>query len=232
AQNYNVTLAPDFDIVALYPCYKLTFEPKQGLGPNAPPGRRIWISKETGAILREERYWSRQMPAYFQSAYDSFSTSQTPKIQLTVPRDVSRLKLEEGTPTSLVRYPSVQAARAAGKAIYAPTNVPQGFVLKAVDVMSLYGTDIVLLRYTDGLNYMTITYRTKPNAFLTLMAGAFALSLVDKISQLSYHAPNNYAVVDRGDYLVYAYGDLWQDNLTRIAKSVPVPVAPAKATRQ
>lgn len=225
ARNYKVTLAPESDIVAMYPCYKLILEPTAGLGPNSPPGRRLWVAKETGVIMKEERYWSNDMASYFMSEYTNFSRSQAPQVKLTIPKEANKLKLAKGAPTNMTRYANLAAAKADGKTIYAPARVPQGFSLKAVDVMSLYGTDIVLLRYNDGLNNMTVTYRTKNNAFLTLMAGAFALSLVDKISALSYHAPNNYAVIEKGDTYVYAYGDMWVDALKQIADSVPVPVA-------
>lgn len=225
ARNYKVTLDPEMDIVALYPCYKLTFEPVRGLGAQSPPGRRVWVSKDTGAIMREERYWTHDMAAYFQSQYDSFSTSQKPELRLVIPKEASKLKLAKGSPTNMTRYPSIEAARADGKSIYAPGLVPQGFQLTAVDVMSLYGTDIVIIRYHDGLNNMAVTYRTKENSFLTLMAGAFALSLVGKISELAYHAPNNYAVTEKGGNYVYAYGDLYMDLLKQVADSVPVPAA-------
>lgn len=227
SRNYKVTLAPEMDVVALYPCYKLILEPSKGLGPNAPPGRRIWVSKETGMIMKEERYWSADMASYFISEYKNFSTA-APSIALTIPREANKLKLTKGSPTTMTRYASLDAAKADGKTIYAPTTVPDGFKLKAIDVMSLYGTDIVIIRYNDGLNNMAVTYRTKSNAFLTLMAGAFALSLVDKISALSYHAPNNYAFAEKGDTYVYAYGDLWVDALKQVANSVPIPVAKTK----
>lgn len=225
SRNYKVTLAPELDIVALYPCYKLILEPAAGLGPNSPPGRRLWVSKDNGVIMKEERFWSNDMASYFQSEYRNFSRTQTPEVKLTIPKEANKLKLTKGAPTNMTRYATVAAAKADGKIVYAPGRVPAGFSLKAVDVMSLYGTDIVLLRYNDGLNNMTVTYRTKNNAFLTLMAGAFALSLVDKISALSYHAPNNYAVIEKGDTYVYAYGDMWVDALKQIAESVPVPAA-------
>lgn len=228
-RNYTLQVAPEQDPVALYPCYKLTLEPKAGFGPNQPPGRRVWIATETGDVMREERYWGPDAPSYFQSRYERYGRSGVSVPALTPPKETSTLKLARGTANALVRYPSVEAARQAGKAVQAPTRLPEGFALRAVDVLSLYGTDIVLLRYTDGLNSCTVTYRPKPNAFLTLVAGAFALSLVDKISQLSFHAPNNYAVVEKGDMLIYAYGDLWAENLRATAASVPLPTPAAPA---
>lgn len=229
--NYNVSLAKDAEPVALYPCYKLTLMPKRGLGANSPPGHRFWIAKENGLVMEEQRFWTTDTPDYFTSKYTELSTTQPPSIGLNVPKGVSKLRLAAGTPTNMVRYPSVEAARAAGRQIYAPTVVPQGFRLKAVDVMSIYGTDIVLLRYNDGVSNMVVTYRAKPLAFVALLAGASALNLVGKISTLSYHAPNNYAIAEKGDNLVYGYGDLYQETLQAVASSVPLPVSkPATKT--
>ncbi|MEB3197619.1 MAG: hypothetical protein VKP62_10495 [Candidatus Sericytochromatia bacterium] len=230
-RNYRVTVEPELDIVALYPCYKLTAEPTGGYGPNSPPGHRFWVAKENGLILKEERFWGPQENAYFISRFDSLSTSKRPIVRLDIPKGASKLKLAAGSPTEMRRFTSLDQARAAGKAIAVPTNVPASFQLRVIDVMSLYGTDLVFLRYDDGLSRMVVTYRTKPNVFLTLVAGAFALALVDKISALSYHAPNNYAVVEKGDYLVYAYGDLYLETLKGIANSVPIPGAPKQGHR-
>ncbi len=228
-RNYKVTVDPEADVVALFPCYKVTAEPARGFGPTSPPGHRFWVARENGIIMKEERFWGADQAAYFVSKYEQLSLSARPSLALTLPKQVNKLKLQTGTPTEMRSFPSIDAARAAGKKIFAPSEVPQGFSLRSVDVMSLYGTDIVLLRYNDGLSNMVVTYRTKPNAFLTLMAGAFALSLVEKISALSYHAPNNYAVIEKGDYLVYAYGDLWVDTLKSICNTVPVPTVPQGA---
>ena len=230
-RNYKVTVAPETDVVALYPCYKITAEPARGFGPTSPPGHRFWVNRENGLVMKEERYWGQDQAAYFVSKYEQLSMASKPNLAFTLPKQVNKLKLQGGTPTEMRRFATVDAARAAGKKIFLPTDVPAGFTLKAVDVMSLYGTDIVLLRYNDGLSNMVVTYRTKPNAFLTLMAGAFALSLVEKISALSYHAPNNYAVIEKGEYLVYAYGDLWVDTLKGICNTVPVPTAAPSGAR-
>ena len=146
-----------------------------------------------------------------------------------MPNEASKLRLANGTPTNMMRFTSAEAAKAAGKQVYLPSTVPQGFKLKAIDIMSIYGTDIVLLRYNDGVSNMVVTYRAKPLAFVALLAGASALNLVGKISTLSYHAPNNYAVAEKGNNLIYGYGDLYQETLQASAASVPLPAdKPAK----
>jgi hypothetical protein len=221
-RHYRLTVAAEPDIVALYPCWRVTAEPAGGYGPESPPGRRFWVAKETGLVMKEERFWGPSDAAYFTSRYESLSLAGKPAVGLTPPKGVSRLRLASGSPTEMRRFPTVEAARAAGKAVALPAVVPANYQLRAVDVMSLYGTDLVFLRYDDGLSHVVVTYRTKPNVFLTLVAGAFALALVEKISALSYHAPNNYAVVEKGDYLVYAYGDMYQDVLKGMAQSVPL----------
>ncbi|MEB3328634.1 MAG: hypothetical protein VKQ33_05320 [Candidatus Sericytochromatia bacterium] len=225
-RHYRLSVAPETDIVALYPCWRVTAEPVGGYGPESPPGRRFWVARETGLVMKEERFWGPADAAYFTSRYESVSFVGKPSIGISPPKGVSRLRLEAGSPTEMRRFPTPEAARAAGKAVALPTAVPATFKLRAVDVMTLYGTDLVFLRYDDGLSHVVVTYRTKPNMFLTLVAGAFALALVEKISALSYHAPNNYAVVEKGDYLVYAYGDLYQDVLKGMAQSVPLGPTP------
>lgn len=221
--NYNVTVAPEMDVVALYPCYKVTLMPKRGFGAGNPPGHRFWVSKETGLVMKEERFWSTDITPYFSSQYDNFSVSRPPTIHLDVPTNVPKLKLAAGTPTNMQRFKTAEEAQAAGKTVYLPTTVPTGFQLKAIDVMSIYGTDIVLLRYNDGVSNAVVTYRAKPLAFVALLAGASAMNLVNKISTLSYHAPNNYAIAEKGDKLIYGYGDLYPETLQAMAASVPLP---------
>ncbi|MEB3283760.1 MAG: hypothetical protein VKN33_00540 [Candidatus Sericytochromatia bacterium] len=226
-RNYRLTVDEELDIVSLYPCYKLTAEPIKGYGVGQPPGHRFWIAKENGAILKEERFWGPAEASYFLSHFENFSTSRKPVLKLEEPKGVNKLKLAKGSPAQITRYANPDQAKADKKTIFLPKEPPAQFALRAVEVMSLYGTDLVFLRYDNGLARVVVTYRTKPNFFLTLLAGAFALALVDKISALSYHAPNNYAVVEKGDYLVYAYGDLYVESLKAIANSVPIPVGPS-----
>jgi hypothetical protein len=178
--------------------------------------------------MKEERFWSGDIQPYFSSQYDNFSTSRPPSIHLDVPSQVPKLKLAAGTPTNMNRFRTAEEAQAAGKPVYLPTVIPAGFTLKAIDVMSIYGTDIVLLRYNDGVSNAVVTYRAKPLAFVALLAGASALNLVNKISTLSYHAPNNYAIAEKGDKLVYGYGDLYPETLQAMAASVPLPAEKPK----
>lgn len=219
ARNYTLRVE-EGDPVALYPTWKLVATPKGGLGPKVPPGHRIWVARETGQILREERYWSDDLMAYFISKYERVGATSVPGLGFSMPNRVNKLSLAKGQPTRIERYPTVEAARAAGHPIATPTLMSPGFVLRAVDVWTLYDANIVLLRYDDGLSELTVTYRPKQNGFLALVAGAYALGMVGRISSLSYHAPNNYAVVEQGGNYVYAYGDLYVDALKEIATSV------------
>lgn len=219
ARNYTLRVE-EGDPVALYPTWKLVAVPKAGLGPKSPPGHRIWVARETGQVLREERYWSDDLMAYFISKYERVGATSVPGLGFTMPNRVNKLSLVKGQPTRIERYPTVEAARAAGHKVEAPGLMAPGFVLRAVDVWTLYDANIVLLRYDDGLSELTVTYRPKQNGFLALVAGAYALGMVGRISALSYHAPNNYAVVEQGGNYVYAYGDLYVDSLKEIANSV------------
>jgi hypothetical protein len=219
-QNYSLKVLPQTEVVNLQPCDVLVAIPKGGFKSNAGCGRRFWISRENKMVLKEERFWAEYAPAFFISRFTKLDLKASTLKAIKLPSKHSALKFKAGSPTTFKRYTTVANARKAGHIIVEPTLGASGFVLKAVDVMSIYGTDIVLLRYSDGLNQMTVTYRPKGNAFIAMVAGAFALGLVDKISELSFHAPNNYGFVDKNGSFIYAYGDLWQEELNKIAGSV------------
>ena len=102
----------------------------------------------------------------------------------------------------------------------APTYVPEGFILKNVQIGNFFGTRITVLNYEDGLNSMLVAYRPSPNIFVSLLAGTFALSLVKKMGDLSYHAPNNYYGGSKGDQLVLASGGLYPEDLQKVAGSL------------
>jgi hypothetical protein len=103
-----------------------------------------------------------------------------------------------------------------------PNYLPKGFSLKKVEVLNFYDTKIIVQEYYDGLSTIYLTYRTKPNIFLTLLAGNFSLSLIRKLSDLSYHAPFNYYTRDSGQNLVISFGDLHPDELKKITDSVNI----------
>ncbi|MCB1179570.1 MAG: hypothetical protein KDK36_18470, partial [Leptospiraceae bacterium] len=101
-----------------------------------------------------------------------------------------------------------------------PKYIPDGYVIEEIQVLNLYDTKLFIEKYTDGLNSMFVSYRTRPNFFLTLIAGNFSLSLLHKIGDLSYHAPYNYFTNETVEHLVVAFGDLYPNDLEKVAKSM------------
>lgn len=212
------------DIVALTPCYILEATPKRGY---SVPGHRFWISQDTYQVLKEERTWGKGLAPYFTSFYeDYFPTKKVETEVANLPQKISTVALQKDKDNSFVEYKTVEAAEAAIKSkVPLPKHVPVGFQLHGIQFANFFGTRITQLHYTDGLNWMFVSYRPKPNMFITLMAGAFALSLLDKMGALSYQAPYNYAASEKNNQLLYAYGDLYPDDLNRVLGSIDLPQA-------
>ncbi|HEY9898733.1 MAG TPA: hypothetical protein V6D00_06085 [Pantanalinema sp.] len=222
-RNYSLRILSDAEepnsIVAMTPCYVLEAEPIRGY---VTPGHRFWISRDTNQVLKEERTWGKGLSPYFSSYFEDFVPSPRVDTEVGLPSSkLNTVQLQRDQKNSFVQYRSVEEAeKAIGEKVALPTYMPAGFQLHSLQFASFFGTRITLLHYTDGLNWMFVSYRPKPNMFLTVMAGAMALGLVDKMSSLSYQAPYNYFGTEQGGQLLYAYGDLYPDDLQRTVNSV------------
>lgn len=222
-RNYSLKILSDTEepnnIVALTPCYVLEVEPLRGY---LTPGHRFWISRDSFQVMREDRTWGRGLAPYFSSYFDEFlPTSQVNTEVGLPPAKLNTVELQAEKKNSFVQYRTVEEAeRAVGEKVALPTYVPAGFQLHAIQFANLFGSRITLLHYTDGLNWMFVSYRPKPNMFLTLMAGAMSMGLIEKLSALSFQAPYNYQGVDKNDNWVYAYGDLYPNDLQQVVGSI------------
>ncbi|MBU6429466.1 MAG: hypothetical protein KGR26_10675, partial [Cyanobacteria bacterium REEB65] len=125
-----------------------------------------------------------------------------------------------------VTYQTVtEAERALGHPVALPAFVPAGFALYSIEVPIFYRTPMMLLSYTDGANWLYVQYRPKPTLWVTLLAGSFAVQLVEKFQELSFQAPYNYFGTEQGDDIVFTYGDLYPDQLQRVANSLQLASA-------
>ena len=222
-RNYSLRILSDAEepdnIVALTPCYVLDAVPLRGY---VTPAHRFWISKDTFQIMREDRTWGQGLPPYFSSYFDDYVP--TPQVDIDVglpPSNHNTVELKADQQNNFVEYRTVaDAEKAIGQQVSLPAYVPAGFKLYAIQFANLFGSRITLLHYTDGLNWLFVSYRPKPNMFLTLMAGAMSLSLVQKLSALSYQAPYNYQGAEKDGQWVYAYGDLYPEDLQKVVNSL------------
>ncbi len=221
-KNYSLRILSESEvpdqIVAMTPCYVLDVEPLRGY---VTPGHRFWISRDSYQVLKEERTWGKGVAPYFTSYYEEFLPTSQVNTAVGLPAaKLNTVQLQQDQKNSFVAYKTVaEAEKAIGQKVLLPTYVPAGFQLHSLQFATLFGTRIALLHYTDGLNWMFVSYRPKPNMFLTLMAGAMALGLVDKFSNLSYQAPYNYFGAEKDNQLLYAYGDLYPEDLQRVVGS-------------
>ena len=224
-KNYQLDRLAD-DFVQLVPTYVIHMTPKNGF---LTPARRVWLSKNTYQILREERYWGVDQGAYCVMDYELYKpAAKAPTIaDIKPPQGVNAINLSGKQKNSFLSYKSVAEAESAEKIkVLSPTYLPPGFALKSVQVFSLFGARIQVLNYTDGLNDLLVTIRPQQNLFVNLMAGAFSLNLIKKISDLSYHAPNNYISRASETQIGVAFGDIHPAELKKISDSLPFAAAP------
>ncbi len=213
-------------VVAGRDCYILNVA-RKGQVFYSTPAHRFWIDKQTFQILRETRTWGPQIAPYFDSSFDEFELTNQLHLKARVPRDVNAIRLKTGSRNnSFVTYKSLAEAQTAiGQAIEIPSFVPAGFSLYSIEVPIFYGSRTILLSYTDGANWMFVQYRPKPTLWVTLLAGAYAVKLVEKFQELSFQAPYNYYGADKGNDVVFTYGDLYPDVLKRIGDSLQLQPA-------
>jgi hypothetical protein len=220
-QNYTAADVSE-DFVTANPVWVLDFIPKNGF---MTPRRRYWVEKETFQVLREERYWGTDQPAYSTAFYLTFKKQDKAVViaPLLAPDGVNMVNLSGKEKNTFLSYSSVaDAEKKAQIKINYPTYIPTGFQLKYIQVFTIFGARIQLMNFTDGLNDLTITIRPQQNAFVTLLAGAASLNLIKKISDLSYQAPNNYFSRNGAKNVAVAFGDLHPDELKKVAESLPL----------
>lgn len=223
--NYSVSRAAD-EIVNLTSAYVLDFVPKHRVSNKGQdywftPRRKYWIDKNTFQVLKEERYWDMSDRPYSVVRFTQFTPGAVTVPDFDTQQKLNRIDLGVQDKNSFNTYTTVAEAEAKEKIkINLPNYVPQGFTLKDIQVFSLFGARIQVLNYTDGLNDLMLTIRPEQNGFVTLLAGAFSLNLIKKITDLSYQAPNNYYSTATEQRIAVAFGDMSPFELQRVASSL------------
>lgn len=234
-ENYTIQRQPDGN-EALNPVYVLDFIPKHSFENQKyklvmTPRRRYSIDKQTFHILREQRFWDEykngqytNSPTFFADAKYNIFTKQPIKPAITEFKSaekLNRVDLGGKEKNSFLSYASVAEAEAQEKMkINYPTYLPIGFKLKDIQVFTLFGSRIQLLNFSDGLNDLMITIRPQQNAFVTLLAGAFSLNLIKKVSDLSHQAPFNYHPIESDTKIAIVFGDVYPIQLQKVATSL------------
>lgn len=234
-KNYTLTVVPEESVkswnlpvaVAGRACHVLDIIPRGGF---YVPGHRFWIAKDNYQIMREDRTWGYGADPYFKSYYEDFAPTGTLELEQRIPRDINAVELKSTSrENSFVFYKTTAAAeKATGVKIPTPAIVPPGFVLHGVEVSIFYGTRMVLLSYTDGMNWLFARYRPAPTLWVTLVAGAYAAKLVDKMMELTIQSPYNYYGAEKGEYILFTYGDLYPEQLQKVGDSLPLQAAVAR----
>lgn len=224
-RNYSLMVMGD-DITALTPTVILDAVPNNGY---RTPGRRFWISKRTFQILREERRWTSNADPYFTSYYTDFNVDPKAAPKLPDSTGWRRMILRAGTTNFYNWFPNMgELTKSTGKTILQPYYTPAGFELADVSSGSFYGTVIQSMRYTDGLNNLWVMIRPNTNVFVGLIAGQYSLSLMKRFQDIVFNLPYNYNMQETNGTWVYAYGDLYPEDLLAVGRSVRLPDAPPK----
>ncbi|PKL77962.1 MAG: hypothetical protein CVV27_04215 [Candidatus Melainabacteria bacterium HGW-Melainabacteria-1] len=202
------------------------------------PRRRYWLDKNSLQVLKENRYWDELQPdgswkfsdsPYAESWYDIYSPGPKPAIPALQPTGaVNKVNLSGQEKNSFLTYKTTAEAATKGIRVTLPTYLPKGFVLKDIQIFTLFGAQIQVLNYTDGLNDLMITIRPQQNAFVTLMAGAFSLNLIKKITDLSHQAPNNYYSNASNNHIAVVFGDVMPVELERVASTLSLPAVASR----
>ena len=128
------------------------------LQPKTPgnPKLILWVDEKTGVILRSERYLHTGALAT-RSAYSSISFSPALSTVLyTVPKQWKRVNT--GAASNPISANQVQ--KSAGFKPLKPSYVPKGYVLDGYFLRRTgSGKIAVVLKYTDGLNSITVFQR-------------------------------------------------------------------------
>jgi hypothetical protein len=226
--NYSINLKDDDEILGI-PTYVIDIKPFYYGNNNywITPARKYWISKKNYLIMKEERTWISEYSPFFISQYTEYNNEENNE-DLNIDYKSKDRKTYLGfkkkdSETFMESFNTVKEAEAFFKTNFPiPNYLPKGFLLNKIEVLNFYDTKIVVQEYYDGLNKVYLTYRPKPNIFLTLLAGNFSLSLIRKLSDLSYHAPFNYYTKDSGQHIVISFGDLHPDELKKLTESVNI----------
>ncbi len=233
-KNYIISLKKDDEIVS-NSTYVIDIKPRtdtysaQDNKVWHTPRRTFWVNKSNFQILREDRSWSEDNQAFFSSQYTTYkplSYSNSPNVRVKLPYNVKKVPLGKKNSeieTYFESYSNILDFEKGDKEkIISPKYLPVGFKLKEIQVLNFYDTKIILQKYNDGLNSMFVTYRSRPNFFLTLLAGNFSLDLLHKMSELSLNAPYNYITRETKGNLVISFGDILPDELQKVNNSVTV----------
>lgn len=226
---YSLTRHPD-EFVALTPCYVLEFKPILNL---AKPRVVYHISQDSYQILAVSRsrdffteYRNRPQP-YFESRYLIFSPGRAGVSEPAFGPGGVQVDLERTLGNAFKTYASPAEAEAAEQLkIYQPGYLPEGFKLRQVQVLRVFGVPIQILNYSDGINLLAVAAQPQIDPLRILMSGLINLNyygITRRMIQLKAYAPYDFYSRNTPATQTVVFGDLASDELMRISQSLPVP---------
>ncbi|CEK19024.1 hypothetical protein CWRG_02365 [Chthonomonas calidirosea] len=135
--------------------------------PMGIPQRKFWIDRQTGIVLRKEVWNARGMisATYMVNIAIGEEAGVTP--QMFSPSSLPRVAdVKPLFPSERPQFPSIEAAQPhVPFPILRPTQLPEGYVLSGIWLSDTPNNPSVVLRYSRGLNYFSLTERRvlRPN---------------------------------------------------------------------
>ena len=139
----------------------------------------------------------------------------------------TQVDLEQTIGNAFKTYAGPAEAEAAEQlAIYQPGYLPEGFVLRQVQVLRVCGVPIQILNYSDGLNLLSVASQPEIDPLKILFSGLVNLNyyaITRRMIILESYAPYDFygRFTPRTQSIVF--GDLPSQELRRISDSLPVP---------
>jgi len=195
-RNYDLRVSPGTQPVAQRDCSLLLIDPRH----KGNPSKRMWIDRGTGLVLRTELLnWKQQ----------HISISAFRDIQID-PNLADVLPL-----LAPPRQAQIAPRRTAfGFQPVHPTYIPPGYVSRGADPMTLGKFTAAHLRYTDGLNTISL-FQAPGQAFANETPfGSMELSFTQVI------------MWRRGDMAFAIMGDIDPAELRKMADSITPPAPP------
>jgi negative regulator of sigma E activity len=195
-RNYDLRVSPGVQVVARRDCSLLLITPRH----EGNPSKRMWVDRATGLVLRTELLNWRQEHISI-SAYRDIAID--PDLSDALP-----LLAPPGQAQTAPRRPALDFQP------ISPRYIPPGYVSRGTDVMTLGKYTAAHLRYSDGLNTISL-FQAPGKAFANETPfGSMELSFTQVI------------MWRRGDMAFAIMGDIDPAELRKMADSITPPAPP------
>lgn len=211
ARNFNLELKPG-QKVANRNTWLINVVPKV----KGKPHRSLWVDQDQYVILKNKEFH----PDGTWSAESAFEEIEFPE---NLEMDLSEFKVPAGCEVQNhgfdPDYLSLEEVRQSGARTLMPKHIPQGFVFESADLFSAHGNEISHLRFTDGLNVLSLFESSAPVSTRTEELSWTPSSVVNN-GVMGFSRAGKIMHWRSGSRYFTLVGNLSSGSLSRIAQSI------------